>query len=167
MGYAYYEITRPNGDRIAAGYSVEAVCEAKGCTAKIDRGLAYLCGKDPRGDEHGCSGYFCEQHLYGDNQCETCSAKADAANLWVHPMTGEEFDLRDRFIRAGSRYDTRGIVWRYAGHQCAGIPVLEPVYAHSQRTAHGELRLITDGEWENAATVMYRQMGEQTAKVPH
>ncbi|MFI5473188.1 hypothetical protein ACIA6D_23475 [Streptomyces cacaoi] len=167
MGYARYEIIRPNGDRIEAGYAVETVCEEEGCTAKIDRGLAYLCGKDPRGDEHGCSGYFCEQHLYGDNRCARCSTKADEANRWVHPETGEEFDLRDQLLPAGERYDGRGTVWRYAGYQRTGIPVLEPVYAHSQVTAHGEPRLITDGGWENAALVMHRQLREEAAKAPH
>lgn len=159
MGYAHYEIIR-NGEKIDAGYGVEAVCEQDGCDAKIDRGLAYLCGKHPGGDEHGCGGYFCEQHLYGDNQCKACSDAADKANQWIHPDTGEEFDLRDRFLPAGQRYDNRGTVWRYAGQQRDGIPVLEPVYAHSQIAAPGEARLITDGEWENAAVVMYRQMRE-------
>lgn len=157
MGYAYYEITR-NGEKIEAGYGVEATCEEARCKAKIDRGLAYLCGKTPGSDEHGCGGYFCEKHLYGDNQCKRCAAEADIANTWINPSTGEEFDLRDRFLPAGQRYDGRGTVWRYAGHQRGGIPVLEPVYAHSQVAAHGEPRLITDGEWENAATVKYRQV---------
>ncbi|MDN3244141.1 hypothetical protein [Streptomyces sp. ZSW22] len=79
MGYARYEITRPNGDRIEAGYAVQAVCEKDGCEAQIDRGLAYLCGKDPRGDDHGCGGYFCENHLYGDNRCGPCAAKIEEA----------------------------------------------------------------------------------------
>ncbi|MFD9603304.1 hypothetical protein [Streptomyces sp. NPDC059970] len=77
MGYAYYEITRPNGEKIEAGYEVEAVCEEKGCEAEIDRGLAYLCGKTPGGDEHGCGGYYCGQHLYGDNQCTRCQPALD------------------------------------------------------------------------------------------
>lgn len=63
MGYAYYEIIR-NGEKIEAGYSVEAVCEKDGCDEKIDRGLAHLCGETPGGDEHGCGGYYCGQHLY-------------------------------------------------------------------------------------------------------
>jgi hypothetical protein len=65
MGYAYYEITR-NGETIQAGYSVETICEAEeGCDEKIDRGLAHLCGATPGGDEYGCGGYFCADHLYG------------------------------------------------------------------------------------------------------
>lgn len=76
MGYAHYEITR-NGETIEAGYSVEAVCDEKDCKEAIDRGLAYLCGKDPGGDEHGCGGYYCGKHLYGDNQCKRCLAAPD------------------------------------------------------------------------------------------
>ncbi len=64
MGYARYKITR-GGETIQAGYDVETVCEENGCTEQIDRGLAYLCGQDPGGDEHGCGGYFCGSHLYG------------------------------------------------------------------------------------------------------
>ncbi|MFH8751100.1 hypothetical protein ACH4GK_31835 [Streptomyces rimosus] len=63
MGYAYYEIYR-DGEKIQAGYSVEAVCEEPGCEEQIDRGLAYLCGETPGGDEGGCGGYFCGEHLY-------------------------------------------------------------------------------------------------------
>lgn len=78
MGYAYYEITR-NGETIQAGYGVETVCERDGCTEKIDRGLGYLCGQTPGGDENGCGGYFCGQHLYGDNQCEACTEADEEA----------------------------------------------------------------------------------------
>jgi hypothetical protein len=83
MGYAHYEITR-NGEKIEAGYSVETVCEETGCKEKIDRGLAYLCGETPGGDEHGCGGYFCGQHLLGSpvpeasGLCQSCSDRWDA-----------------------------------------------------------------------------------------
>ncbi|MFE2850582.1 hypothetical protein ACFXJO_05540 [Streptomyces lavendulae] len=79
MGYAHYEITR-NGKRIEAGYGVAATFEQDGCEADIDRGLAYLCGKEPGGDEHGCGGYFCSEHHYmsGEEQvgdlCGPCIA---------------------------------------------------------------------------------------------
>lgn len=63
MGYARYEIRR-NGEKIEAGYDVPTVCEQDGCQEQIDRGLAYLCGQAPGGDEHGCGGYYCGQHLY-------------------------------------------------------------------------------------------------------
>lgn len=76
MGYASYEITR-NGEKIQAGYGVEAECEKDGCTERIDRGLAHLCGQTPGGDEYGCGGYFCEQHLSYTNQCEPCGQAAE------------------------------------------------------------------------------------------
>jgi hypothetical protein len=63
MGNAYYEIYR-NGQKIEAGYGVETVCEEDNCEEKIDRGLAYLCGELPGGDEYGCGGYYCGKHLY-------------------------------------------------------------------------------------------------------
>ena len=63
MGYARYEIYR-NGEKIEAGYDVTTTCEKTGCRASIDRGLAHLCGETPGGDEHGCGGYYCGQHLY-------------------------------------------------------------------------------------------------------
>ncbi|MFE7906473.1 hypothetical protein [Streptomyces albogriseolus] len=64
MGYAHYEITR-NGETIQAGYTVPTICEEDGCNEQIDRGLAHLCGATPGGDEYGCGGYYCGQHLYG------------------------------------------------------------------------------------------------------
>lgn len=63
MGYAYYEIVR-NGEKIEAGYGVEAMCDKPDCVEKISRGLDALCGETPGGDEHGCGGYFCDEHLY-------------------------------------------------------------------------------------------------------
>ncbi|NUK00583.1 hypothetical protein [Streptomyces lunaelactis] len=63
MGNAFYSVLR-NGEEIEAGYGVQAVCEEPGCTEVIDRGLAYLCGQTPGGDEYGCGGYFCPQHLH-------------------------------------------------------------------------------------------------------
>ena len=83
MGYASYTVYR-GGEEIEAGYAVDDVCNADGCEKKIDRGLAYLCGETPGGDEHGCGGYFCEEHLFLSmqegvpQQCERCSTAADA-----------------------------------------------------------------------------------------
>ncbi len=73
MGYAQYDITR-NGQTITAGYAVPTTCEEPNCTEAIDRGLAHLCGEQPGGDEHGCGGYYCGQHLYGFNpgKCKRC-----------------------------------------------------------------------------------------------
>jgi hypothetical protein len=83
MGNAYYEIYR-NGEKIEAGYGVTATCEKDGCEEQIDRGLAYLCGKAPGGDEYGCGGYYCEKDLYmgpteetGD-LCARCRARVEA-----------------------------------------------------------------------------------------
>lgn len=63
MGNAHYEINR-NGEPIKAGYLVEAMCDKPDCTNRIDRGIGALCGETPGGDEYGCGGYFCDQHLY-------------------------------------------------------------------------------------------------------
>ena len=42
---------------------VEATCDQRGCAEKIDRGLAYLCGEVPNGEEGGCGRYFCMNHI--------------------------------------------------------------------------------------------------------
>ena len=59
MGYAYYEIYRPdqNYDQkpMKRGYGVSGVCHSKGCKEKIDRGMGYLC--------YLCTWYFCGKHL--------------------------------------------------------------------------------------------------------
>lgn len=60
MGYAYYTLA----DGREAGYGVTATCDKDGCDAEIDRGLGYLCGHMPGGDEWGCGGYFCGEHLF-------------------------------------------------------------------------------------------------------
>lgn len=45
------------------GYAVPAFCDYPGCDAKIDRGLAYVCGAEqPYGGENGCGLYFCDAH---------------------------------------------------------------------------------------------------------
>lgn len=79
MGYARY--TLPDGRE--AGYGVNAVCDDPTCTIPIDRGMAYLCGNTPGGDEYGCGGYFCGRHLYGGpegsagGQCRSCRTQWD------------------------------------------------------------------------------------------
>jgi hypothetical protein len=55
------------------GYGVPATCDHPGCRAKIDRGLAYVCGGEPYGGEDGCGLYFCEKHG-GGSHCERCRA---------------------------------------------------------------------------------------------
>lgn len=79
MGYARYTVYL-NGQPLEAGYDVEDVCNRPDCNAEIDRGLGFLCGRTPGGDEHGCGRYFCEEHLFcvetGEGEtsqvCEGC-----------------------------------------------------------------------------------------------
>jgi hypothetical protein len=89
MGYALYEITR-NGETIQAGYNVPTICEEGGCNEQIDRGLAYLCGATPGGDEYGCGGYYCARHLYlgsgapvSEGLCKRCDKR------WAEQEEGE------------------------------------------------------------------------------
>lgn len=75
MGYAQYTLA----DGREAGYAVSDVCNLDGCTIDIDRGLDYLCGQTPGGDEYGCGKYFCGSHLSsgpvaGAQQCAECEA---------------------------------------------------------------------------------------------
>ncbi|WP_435597077.1 hypothetical protein [Streptomyces anulatus] len=157
MGYAHYEISR-NGQTIQAGYAVEATCEEDGCEESIDRGLGHLCGKHPGGDEHGCGGYYCGQHLTYDNHCQRCADAADRANRWVHPATGEEFDLRDHFLPAGAAYDGRCVVWKHLGDFDGETPLLTPVNGIDSRPTGKQAKPIAEGEWEEAAEVIRRLM---------
>lgn len=45
------------------GYGVPAECDHPRCKERIDRGLAYVCGGEPYGGEHGCGLHFCGSHL--------------------------------------------------------------------------------------------------------
>ncbi|MFC8531917.1 hypothetical protein [Nocardia sp. NPDC057227] len=45
------------------GYGVPAQCDHPDCTEEIHRGLAYVCGSEPYGGEHGCGLYLCSVHL--------------------------------------------------------------------------------------------------------
>lgn len=78
MGWAY----GINGEGREVGYSVEATCDKAGCDAKIDRGLAYVCGQMHDGDENSCGGYFCSSHLVmgvalPNQMCEACADTYD------------------------------------------------------------------------------------------
>ena len=53
------------------GYGVPAYCDHPKCNKEIDRGLAYVCGGEPYGGDHGCGLYFCDEHKYG-LLCERC-----------------------------------------------------------------------------------------------
>ncbi|MBM9505044.1 hypothetical protein [Actinacidiphila acididurans] len=82
MGYARYTVHR-NGEEIEAGYAVEVVCEESGCAEPIDRGLDFLCGQTPGGDEFGCGGYFCYAHQHAapngefGQRCARCLPSMD------------------------------------------------------------------------------------------
>ncbi len=86
MGYGSYMVYR-RGEEIEAGYLVDDVCNEEGCEEKIDRGLDYLCGQFPGGDEYGCGGYFCGAHLFFSSEegvpqrCRTCCNGAPATSL--------------------------------------------------------------------------------------
>lgn len=60
MGWA----TGTNSEGREIGYLIEATCDASSCEEKIDRGLAYACGEEHDGGEHGCGHYFCGAHLH-------------------------------------------------------------------------------------------------------
>ena len=59
------------------GYGVPAHCDHPECREEIDRGLAYVCGSEPFGGEHGCGLHFCEQHREarrrGGGQVDLCT----------------------------------------------------------------------------------------------
>ena len=77
------------------GYGVPAVCDHPQCSAKIDRGLSYVCGNDVMGGERGCGLYFCSEHLTGRHRlCERCACngesfdpKPDVEEWTRHKMT--------------------------------------------------------------------------------
>jgi hypothetical protein len=58
------------------GYGVPSICDHPGCSVRIDRSLAHVCGGEPYGGEHGCGLYFCDHHLIladvCSQQCEAC-----------------------------------------------------------------------------------------------
>ncbi len=163
MGYARYEITRI-GQRIEAGYAVEAECDKPGCNERIDRGLAYLCGQTPGGDEYGCGGYFCAKHMLGDQMCESCAAKATEANRWTNPETGEEFDLRDEFLPEGEPFEPDGWVWKHLGTFQDGVPVLVPVKLPERRPGRHSGCVITAYRFLVAGSVAWGQQLAEKAQ---
>lgn len=52
------------------GYGVPAFCDHPGCDKEIDRGLSFVCGRDPYGGDHGCGLYFCDEHHLGSKEIE-------------------------------------------------------------------------------------------------
>lgn len=73
MGWSIGYDLRWNRD---IGYGVPATCDQPGCGARIDRGLAHVCGGAPYGGGAGCGLYFCEadlsHDLYGVQLCDRC-----------------------------------------------------------------------------------------------
>jgi hypothetical protein len=83
------------------GYGVPATCDHPDCQAEIDRGIAYVCGSEIYGGEHGCGLHFCDTHRYyiktpdgAASVCRRCRAgkahfpvKPDRA-VWIqHKLT--------------------------------------------------------------------------------
>lgn len=63
------------------GYCIEATCDEPGCSKRIDRGLAYVCGSMHGGGEYGCGKYFCYKHLMmgaPEQLCPECFAAWEA-----------------------------------------------------------------------------------------
>jgi hypothetical protein len=156
MGYAYYKVVR-NGEEIEAGYSVEAECDKEGCNDPIDRGLAFLCGQTPGGDEYGCGFYFCAQHMNGDQLCEACSEKAAEENTWTDPATGFSYDLRDLFLPPGEPYKPDGWVWKHFGDFHDGVPILVSVKQPGLTPGNHTGCVITEYDFEVAGSVAWRQ----------
>ena len=83
------------------GYGVPAICDHPGCGKQIDRGLAYVCGSGPYGEEHGCGLFFCLAHLGMTDRgqlCERCDegkepfAPTKDTNEWLnHKMTDDSW----------------------------------------------------------------------------
>lgn len=66
-----------NAEGRKVGYLVRATCDEKGCRARIDRGLAYVCGGMHDGGEQGCGRYFCGRHLFIGRGSQLCAACYD------------------------------------------------------------------------------------------
>lgn len=98
MGWAVGYDDKWNRD---IGYGVPATCDHPGCGKAIDRGLAYVCGGEPYGGEHGCGLYFCDEHMLigGERQqCERCAEgdppfepTPDTAEWIEHKLTDESW----------------------------------------------------------------------------
>lgn len=150
MGYAHYTLA----DGREAGYSVTDVCnEPDVCNEKIDRGLGYLCGGTPGGDEYGCGGYFCGAHLYGGpdecvgGQCARCLAAWERDN--------PEMDARFAF----GVYDTAGQL--VAAHTASTVNGDDPTYADDLQDVAETVAAAYPGfevcVWRDAATTMPTQ----------
>lgn len=85
------------------GYGVPSICDHPDCSEEIHRGLAHVCGSEPKGGERGCGLYFCGEHLYWNedivNICERCrkgrepfDPKPDTEEWIHHKMTHPSWD---------------------------------------------------------------------------
>ena len=85
------------------GYGVPATCDHPGCGELIDRGLAYICGGEPGGGEHGCGLFFCDAHLIigamPRQTCDRCTCDGEYfeptsdTQEWVnHKLTDESWE---------------------------------------------------------------------------
>lgn len=93
MGWAY----GINQEGREVGYSVEAICDAPGCEAEIDRGLAYVCGDMHDGGDYGCGRYFCGKHLFfgiPGQICESCNSYWEKDHPEEVAADEEEFQAR-------------------------------------------------------------------------
>lgn len=70
------------------GYGVPGVCDYPGCGAEIDRGLAYVCGSEPYGGDHGCGLYFCGDHLWYAERGP--DGQRESVSLCQRCQTGQE-----------------------------------------------------------------------------
>ncbi len=84
------------------GYGVHAYCDHPNCPEEIDRGLAFVCGGDAYGGQHGCGLYFCAAHLTlslsRPQLCEKCfkyqkpfAAKPEHPDWIKHKLTDESW----------------------------------------------------------------------------
>jgi hypothetical protein len=102
----------PDGREV--GYGVETTCALAGCDAKIDRGLAHLCGEmhgDP--EDHRCGDYFCADHLvYGSTgqQCEACAEKEEEGKEEEGEEDRPDDDRHEAIRQPGSNVCVCGLI---------------------------------------------------------
>jgi hypothetical protein len=102
MGYAHYEITRPDGTTIEAGHAVTGPCAREDCTEQTSRGTGSLCGTTPgRPDDLGCGNFYCDTHLHvtgapaPEYLCTGCATKSGACGETACTCTcGQDHDCR-------------------------------------------------------------------------
>ena len=82
------------------GYGVPAKCDHPDCDAQIHRGMAYVCGNDVYGGEHGCGLFFCETHQTFAYTPEGYELLDDAGNdlPWMCERCVERHEHPDREV---------------------------------------------------------------------